>query len=204
MTRILRRVTAVLAGLSVLLGCGLTTIRPREMAPRLQYTGFSFARPPSESWFIRKAEERPAHVIVRHEHLEGEYHSGFVSFAVYEINFPLRANELGDFMRREDMRAETVIDYRSYVQKPISLQNQACVETRADADVTSQVTDAPLRMLNHVITCIHPAFPRALVEAMVPERGPPDQVGLDPRFAAEGEEMLRGFEIDVGPNQPAR
>src|SRR5262245_57665849 len=110
---------AALAGFG-LVACGLTTIRPREMEPRLSYTGFSFARPPSESWFIRKAEATRTQVIVRHDALPGENHDAFVAFRLYPVNFDLDEEELARWTRDEDLRAKTVVAFRSYALEPSS------------------------------------------------------------------------------------
>lgn len=175
------------------------------MAPRLQYVGFSFARPPSTSWFIDRREEKPSLVLVRHVPLAGEYHTAFVSFSVSKADLPADPAGFAEWMKKNNTGIDTLLEIRSYEQETVALQGQTCVSSKSDYDVRSdRYPSVDLRMISHTISCIHPGFEKAIVETMYSERGLPDEVGTDPVLAAEGEQIMRGFEIDVAEGVPAK
>lgn len=62
---------------AALAGCAPATIGWFDMAPRLEFHGFSFDRPPNPHWYVRRSEATPTHVLVRREPTQPSDTHGF-------------------------------------------------------------------------------------------------------------------------------
>lgn len=174
-----------------------------EMAPRLEYTGFSFDRPPGPEWFIVDAEQTYTSVTLRRE-TRSETHSFYAIVALSGLeDQPGSHEEFLELARPRRQQASYSVEELSREQSPVSIQNQWCLrfDTLAAVRGAPIAPDRELRMTVRGFRCLHPANPRTTLDFYYSERGLPDEI--DPELADEGERFLRGVRIDVAPGTPA-
>lgn len=175
------------------------------LAPRLQYQGFSVARPPNDSWYVNRNEQNHTALLFRRE-VAGEAHSFFFAVRVSALERePSSDDDFTELVHRymvavNDPQRHQVL---SYDAMPTSLQGQFCLRyTLQTIDRKSPVLpDRHLRMSFGGIACRHPLWPNAVLDAHYSERGPLNE--LDPSLHHEGDQLLRGVVIEVAPGVPA-
>ena len=200
------RFTVVL-GLVLTLGCASdpSVISHLEMAARMSYQGFSFDRPPNRNWFLRRAEEHHTDVLLRRElQPASPTHSFFASVSLSALERQPRSHaEFAELARQTGQTVPYQTTRVSYEQEPMVRQGQWCVRLRSVDTVTGSpaAPDAELTIVIRGFRCLHPAFPKGVLDFFYSERGLAAE--LDPRLYEEGEEFLDGVRIDVAPDTPA-
>ena len=176
-----------------------------RLDPRLQYQGFSAARPPNDSWYMNRNEQTPTSLLFRREVL-GEAHSFFFSVELSALERePVSDDDFADLVR-EKMVAVTDPERHevlSYEATPTSRQGQFCVRYQLRTlDRKSPVLPGrELSMNFEGSACRHPLWPHGALDSSYSERGPANL--LDPALNSEGEQLLRGITIEIEPGVPA-
>jgi hypothetical protein len=201
MRRFMLEITA-LASCGLLIGCA-TRVPASALPPRLQYQGFSSARPPNDHWFINRHEQQPGLLLFRRD-VVGASHSFFFAVQMRGLQREPRSNEdFADLVHQSmvevtDPERHQVI---SYGAEPVTHQGQYCLRyTLETIDRRSPVAPGlELNMNFEGLACRHPRWPDVMLDAFYSERGVPQE--LDPTLAAEGEQLLRGITIEVAPGR---
>jgi hypothetical protein len=195
----------VLAGCAVApgyVGPNEVSASPFLMSSRLQYRGFSMARPTDSAWFVRVGEQSPAHAIIRCR-MSGQTHTAFVSADLRSL--PRAATSEADFavLCRQDQNPDTNrFAIVSYEQRVTSIQGQWAIEY----DLTTRDSGAPsspgrtltVRESGYVIK--HPTFPDHVVHVRFSERAEPE--ALDSKVEAEGKTIMKGVRLESEPGKP--
>jgi hypothetical protein len=201
-------VSAICLAVSIT-GCAewLDRVDQRDMAARLEYQGFSFDRPPSEHWFMRHSEEAYTHVHLWRDLSDAhpsKTHTFYAHLNLAKIpRVPTSAEDFAELVRADKQTADYEVKLVSYTQEATQRQNQWCIRFDSAYSVVGAPVspDRPLVMTMHGYRCLHPTWPKTVLDFVYSERGLPDE--LDPKLDAEGEEFLKGVRIDVAPNTPA-
>ncbi len=202
--------TACLA-IALTLGCVIPgdTIRYSEMAPRLEYQGFSFDRPPNEHWFIPRAQQTHSSVGLSRE-LEppSEVHTFYARVTLHELEREPTSQEDFAALARAKTRGRDVsyeVTEVSAKQELVTKQGQWCVRFEY-LDAVRGAPVAPnetLTMRTAGFRCRHPAFPpKGALDFFCSERSLAPQP--DPELWKECEAFLAGVRIDVAPGEPAK
>jgi hypothetical protein len=176
-----------------------------NMAPRLQYTGFSFDRPPNRHWYMRQSEESYTDVTLRRDlFAPSDTHTFFVQVNLGEIERqPETHAEFAELAWVPPQKADYEIRTKSYEQQVVTRQNQWCIRFESSHVVLGApaAPDEELTMRLGGYRCLHPAWPKVTVDFFHSERGLPGE--LDSKLTEEGEAFLKGVRIDIPPNTPA-
>ena len=176
-----------------------------NMAPRLEYEGFSFERPPNRHWYMRQSEESHTQVTLRRDFfLPSDTHSFYARVGLSSIDRqPETHEEFGELARVPPQKAEYEIRNESYEQSLTMRQNQWCIRFDSEHVVLGAPTapEKELTMRLGGYRCLHPTWPKVTLDFHWSERGLPDEMSSD--LAEEGETFLEGVRIDVAPNTPA-
>ena len=174
-----------------------------SMQGRLQYRGFSVARPSPPGWYLVPGEQSHTDAMFRRDTPADGTYSAFVSVSLRSL--PRAATSEADFaqLARQDGIADkqrfTVL---SYHQQPIHAQGQWAIEY----DVTVRDKGAPvaggkpliLHQSGRVIS--HPTFPAGVVVINNSERG--TQKELSSKVQAEGKAISEGVQVESAPGRP--
>ena len=202
----MRSVLTALVVLVVWTGCAsLDRISYREMAPRLEYQGFSFDRPANSNWYILRSEEQYTSVRIHRDLTPtSPTHTFYTAVAIGGVERqPTSHAEFAELARSKGRTAPYQISEISYHQELTTKQGQWCIRVES-VDAVRGAPVAPQQTLTMVIRgfrCLHPAFPTATLDFFYSERGLPEE--LDPNLYEEGEAILRSVRIDVAPNTAA-
>ena len=174
-----------------------------EMAPRLEYQGFSFERPPAPEWYMVRGEETFTQVTLRRD-TGSPTHTYYAKVGLSTLERQPDSHE--DFLelaKSKGQQAPYSIREVSLEQKPVTIQNQWCLRFESLSVVRGapQASDRDLQMAVRGYRCLHPGFPKMSLDFFYSERGLADE--LDPRLVEEGERFLGGVRIDVAPGTPA-
>ncbi len=202
------RVIVVMVAAS-LAGCVPATwfnrIDSLHMAPRLEYQGFSFDRPPSILWYLLQDEQSHTDATLRREIFPpSDTHTFYAMVAIGGIERqPETHEEFAELARSKGQQAPYQITTVSYEQTLATRQNQWCIRVEGVYSVMGAplAPERELTMITRGYRCLHPAEPKATLDFFYSERGLPDE--LDSDLAQEGETFLKGVRIDVAPNTPA-
>jgi hypothetical protein len=180
-------------------------VRYDNMAPRLEYQGFSFERPPNRQWYFRQSEQTHTSVTLRRDFwVPSDTHTFYAVVEIGEIDRqPASHEEFAELARSEKQNADYEIRTEFYEQRLTTRQNQWCIRFESSYKIPAhpEVPDRELRMILRGYRCLHPAWPERTLNFFYSERGLPDE--LDPKLSAEGETFLEGVRIDVAPGTPA-
>jgi len=185
--------------------CARDTIDYFQMAPRLEYQGFSFDRPPNAMWYIRREEETPAAVLLRRNFEKpSATHSFWARVALERLAAQPASHE--EFAKLADppvQKADYSVREQSRRVELTTWQSQWCIRFETVDLVHGAPVDpnADLVLTLRGYRCLHPAFPKVMLSFYYSERG--QQSELDPALSDEGEAFLRGVRIDVAPHTPA-
>lgn len=181
---------------------GSDRVSASAMQARLQYRGFSIARPGQEAWYTSVREQSPVHAVIRRD-LPTPTHTAFVSVNLRSL--PRAATSRSDFAALA--RQDKILDTKrfvlvSYHQRATTFQGQWAVMY----DVTVSDTQAPnsagtsltIRQRGYVVR--HPSVPNAVLLITFSERGTTDE--LDVKIEAEGKDIISGVRIESAPAQP--
>jgi hypothetical protein len=182
---------------------GVDRIPAGFMDDRLQYRGFSVARPKNLEWYYNFHEQEHKKALFRKD-LETSTHT---FFAEVELGFlPNEIHSCENFARMfkefylvYDEKRFQMIEYK---QEITEMQNQCCIAYT----VFSVDRDAPnsggksliIRELGFVV--IHPTFKKGVVHGWYSERGLESE--LDPTLIEEGDSFLKGIQIESEPGKP--
>ena len=189
-----------LSGCAALYGEKITHF---EMAPRMEYQGFSFNRPESPEWYILRSDQDYTHVTLRRD-LPSQTHSFYAMVSLGGIEKqPSSHEEFAEMARSKGQQAAYETHDISLDHELVTIQNQWCirVETRS---LHRGAPVAPLQDLELIVRgfrCLHPAWPKTTLDFFYSERGKPEE--LDFELSREGEIFLRGVRIDIAPETPA-
>jgi hypothetical protein len=176
-----------------------------DMKPRLQYQGFSFARPPNPYWYFLRSEEEYTSVTLRRDLSPATPTHSFyaiVSLGGLERD-PQSHDDFAELARSKGQHALYEVTTVYYEQSLITKQGQWCIrfDSRHNVRGAPVAPDQELVMNMAGFRCRHPYWPRTTLDFFYSERGLPNE--LDPKLAEEGEEFLKGVSIDVAPGTPA-
>jgi len=200
------RRTLVLIFITVLSGCASTVgerITRFEMAPRLDYQGFSFKRPPNSKWYMLRSEQSHTDVTLRRE-IESPTHSFYAIVALSQLpRQPSSHKEFAELAKSKGQNAPYVTHDVSLENKMVMIQSQWCIRVES-VSVQLGAPPAPDQELQLVVRgfrCLHPAWPKTSLDFFYSERGLPGEI--DPELSEEGEVFLEGVSIDISPETPA-
>jgi hypothetical protein len=196
--------TLLLAVCSLAIGCA-NRLPASALAPRLQYQGFSSARPPNDNWYVNRNEQDHTTLLFRRE-VSGNTHSFFFAVQLNKLEREPRSNEdfaelvRGHMVAVTDPQRHEVLSYHS---EPEPRQGQFCVRYSLQTlDRKSPVLPGrELSMNFEGLACRHPLWPNAILDAYYSERGVAHE--LDSTLHSEGEQLLQGLTIEVQPGLPA-
>jgi hypothetical protein len=204
------RIVGLLAGLS-LTACipvpytWFDKVQYDNMAPRLEYQGFSFDRPPNRLWYMRQSEQSYTSVTLRRDSwVPSATHTFYAIVQIGGVSRQPESHEdFAELARNEEQRADYEIRRESYEQALTIRQNQWCIRFESSYTIPRhpKVPDGELLMILRGYRCLHPAWPERTLDFYYSERGLPDEI--DPDLWTEGETFLEGVRIDVAPGTPA-
>lgn|GEM_PF-1650143 len=176
-----------------------------DMAPRLAYQGFSFDRPPNPFWYLRQSEETHTSVTLRrHLPVPSATHTFYARVALASLpSEPTSHAEFAEMAAPGAQEAPYEVRETSRRTELATRQGQWCIryETEHRVRGAPAAPDRELVLLVRGERCLHPGFPRAVLDLHYSERGLPEE--LDSRLHEEGEAFLRGVRMDVAPGGPA-
>jgi hypothetical protein len=175
---------------------------PDHMPERLQYRGFSLARPEHPGWFVKVSEQSHTHAIIRCK-LPGPTHTAFVSVNLGAL--PRAASSREDFaeLAREDHIKDTNrFAIISYQQTEVMIQGQWAIkyEIRIRDSATTNSPDRPLIMLESGFVVNQPTFTNGVLRFFYSERGLPEE--LNPVIEADGKSIISGVRLESEPGKP--
>jgi hypothetical protein len=176
-----------------------------NMAPRLEYQGFSFERPPNRHWYMLQSEESYTDVTLRREFFPpSDTHTFYARVSLGGIDKePETHSEFAELALVPPQKADYEIRDLSYEQQLTTRQDQWCI--RFDSShIVIGAPPAPEKELTMTLggyRCLHPGWPMTTLDFYFSERGLPDE--LDPELSEEGEIFLEGVHIDTLPITPA-
>lgn len=182
-------------------------IQVSDMQPRLQYTGFSVARPQNTGWFVDIREQENKNFILR-KNLSSPTHTAFVKIKLIQISRPANSQEDFDIINRERHTFEDTIRFKlvSYTQYHGSKQGQMCLFWEEHVIDNNSILSPshPLRGRSTGFACIHPLYKNneVILEAEISERGLEGE--LDPLTIKEGEEILKSIVLTDTMGVPLR
>lgn len=203
-----RRSLVVLAS-CVAVGCASATPSDKvdffQMAPRLEYQGFSFDRPPGTHWYLLQSEQSSTSATLRRETFSITGTHTF--YAIVELGSiekqPESHEQFAELARIGQRQAGYEVANVSHAQHLALWQGQWCIRFESSHLVTGAPPspERPLSMILRGYRCLHPAWPRVTLDFFYSERGLPDQ--LEPKLSEEGEAFLESVRIDVAPDTAA-
>jgi hypothetical protein len=176
-----------------------------NMAPRLEYQGFSFKRPPNRHWYMLQSEQSHTEATLRREVFSfSETHTFYATVALGGIERqPESHEEFAELARSKGQQAPYETTTVSYEQTLTTRQNQWCIRVDGEYSVVGapQAPERELTMIVRGYRCLHPAWPKTTLDFFFSERGLPDQ--LNANLLQEGEAFIESIRIDVASNTPA-
>lgn len=176
-----------------------------NMAPRLEYQGFSFDRPPNPYWYFLQSEQSYTQVVLRRDFFTpSKTHTFYALVGLGQIaSQPKTHEEFAELARSPYQRAAYEVRTVSYEQRPTTRQGQWCIrfESSYAAIGAPPAPDRELSMILRGYRCLHPTWPRTTLDFYYSERGLADE--MDAELHEEGEQFLNGVRIDVAPGTPA-
>lgn len=192
------------AAMVLALGCAGAPTAPAsefvegaQMAPRLQYVGFSIERPAGASWFLRPSEQKRDRALLRRD--VGDLpHSFFFEVQMVQLErAAVSHEEFAQLARMDGHLTPPRFELVTYRQERVTVQGQWCI--RYDSTVRDLASPRSpgqvLVVVERGFVCKHPSWPGAVVTMHYSEQALPD--GLLPVLYAEGEELLRGTRIEI-------
>ncbi|MFQ5472998.1 MAG: hypothetical protein ACE5FA_08965 [Dehalococcoidia bacterium] len=180
-------------------------IRYDNMAPRLEYQGFSFERPPNRKWYFRQSEQSHTDVTLRREIFSlSTTHTFYAQVSLGGIEeVPSSHEEFAELARSKGQEAPYETRTISYKQQLTTRQNQWCIRFDSSYKVIGHpdVPDRELLMILGGYRCLHPTWRKVTLDFFYSERGLREEI--DPKLSEEGEVFLQGVRIDVAPGTPA-
>lgn len=184
-------------------------IHVSDMQPRLQYTGFSIARPADTGWILSIKEQDYGTAMFRKylEKYPGDMrHTAYVSVNLCKMQRPAASLEEFVNIDKETHRVSDTLRFKliNITQTPDTLQGQWCVYwTEELLDRKPAINPSlPLTLRNYGFTCLHPAFKEIVLEARVSERAPEGE--FDPLTFEEGKQMLKSIILESAPGVPVK
>lgn len=169
------------------------------MEPRLQFTGFSIARPPDKGWLAILEEQTPTKAILR-KYLKNESNTHTFFVMVELVKLQQNPKTLDDFVRLEkethvfeDTERFKLLDFSP---KPGIRQGQWCVYGKENTvDLYPDIEPSiPLSVRVRGFTCIHPSQEKLVVKAQCSERGLEGE--RDSVMFAEGMVILESIQLE--------
>ena len=196
--------TALLVLSSLHVGCA-NRLPASQLSPRLQYQGFSAARPTTDEWFLNRDEQEPRTLLFGRKATEG---GSTFFFTVQLFALEQEPNSDKDFAKLVEQWATTVTDptrheVLSYRATPTSLQGQYCLRYQLHV-LDKKSFGIPGNVLNmhfEGLACRYPLWPKGVLDMYYSERGISEQ--MNPLLRAEGEDLLKGVTIETGVGPPA-
>jgi hypothetical protein len=209
MRRVLLRIAPVLLP-AVVAGCVPASWFDRvgyfHMAPRLEYQGFSFDRPPNPHWYFLQSEQSYTEAMLRRDSPSpSKTHTFYASVSLGRIERqPETHEEFAQLARSKGPQAAYDVRTVSYEQRLTTRQSQWCIRVDSAHAVRGApaAPDRELTMTLNGYRCLHPAWPTTTLDFFYSERGLPGEI--DPELSQEGEAFLAGVRIDTAPGTPAR
>lgn len=176
-----------------------------NMAPRLEYQGFSFDRPPNPNWYLLQSEQSHTDVTLRRDFWKpSETHTFYARVALGGLSEqPNSHEEFAELADPGHQKAPYEVHEEARHTELTTKQGQWCIRYES-TDVVRGAPVAPDRELVMVVRgfrCLHPAFPRTTLDFFYSERGLREEI--DPKLWEESKAFLRGVRIDVAPGTPA-
>jgi hypothetical protein len=177
-----------------------------EMAPRLEYEGFSFERPPYR-WYLHRDESNLTGVTLRRRLVSPEHtHTFFARVSLGRLTVQPTSHEdfatFAAFKLGHMTKAPYFTEETSRRTELATRQDQWCIrfETTSRARGAPPAPSAELIMTMRGYRCLHPALSRTTLDFYYSERGLAEE--LDPALSEEGEAFLDGVRIDADPDLP--
>jgi hypothetical protein len=177
-----------------------------NMAPRMEYQGFSFDRPANPRWYLLQSQETYTDVTLWCDSADGsKTHTFYARVALGGLERqPETHEEFAELARSKGQQAPYEVKPIAYDQKLTTRQNQWCIRVEASDLVLGApvAPDRELTMVTRGYRCLHPAWPKTTLDFFYSERGLANEI--DPELSEEGEAFLDGVRIDVAPKTPAK
>lgn len=176
-----------------------------KMQPKLQYTGFSVARPPDTGWVARLDEQKDMEAMFRKE-LPSKTHTAFVSIKLRKLE--RLATSLEDFVNidKESYTFQDTIRFKmvNFTQAPGERQGQWCINYTERVQDRKPAIDpsTPLVARAYGFKCIYPTNKQLILVAEISERGKEEE--LDSLIIKEGQEILNGIILESAPGVPVK
>jgi hypothetical protein len=176
-----------------------------NMAPRLDYQGFSFDRPPNAFWYVLQSEQSYTDATLRRElSPASDTHTFYASVSLGGIDrIPGSHEEFAELARSKGQQAPYEVRTVSHEQRLVTKQNQWCIR-RDSSHLAIGAPQTPTRELTMIVRgyrCLHPTWPKTTLDFFYSERGLASEI--DATLSKEGEAFLDGVRIDIAPNTPA-
>ncbi len=202
----LKLLTSALA-LAALAGCAVAPgytgpnqakISPLKLAERLQYQGFSFARP-EFGWFVSSSEQTQTHAILRRKFLSST-HSACIDIDI--LTLPQSASsqaEFADLCRQDRITDTTRFAVTGYHQALTKFQGEWALEYDLTMRDNGSAKEHYGMLTLSESGCIvhHPGFPNCVVRMKYCERGEPKELSSELAIAAK--KFIQGVRIETTP-----
>ena len=174
-----------------------------SMQERLQYRGFSVARPASAGWYLVSGEQSHTDALFRREVPADGTYSAFLGISLRSL--PRAATSEADFaqlVRQDKISDSQRFTVLSYHQKPLQVQGQWAIEYEVSIrDQGAPVAGGKPLILHQSGRVIrHPTFPNGVVIINDSERGTRKE--LSPKIQSEGESISAGIRLESAPGRP--
>lgn len=188
--------TSLLWIVVLLAGCSAKNDRLNQpqMAPRMEYQGFSFARPDSPRWFILNSEAHDSDVTLRWD-LHSPTHTFYARVALGNLERQPKSHEEFAELARATAKEPDVVRELTRGESLVEVQGQWCIRTDTVDAVQPATGAAQLRVAVHGYRCLHPSLPQRTLEWFYSEQGLPSEFSAI--LAEDGEKFLRGVRMDA-------
>ena len=177
---------------------GPNKVRPYHMEEKLQYRGFSIAKPPNNDWYTIVSEQYAENCIIRRDTSSSE-HSIFVNVSL--------STETADIENVDDLILMLSSQYRTTERieilkkdiKPSYKFAGICIEydIRGQDKTLLDKNGQPYQISYIGFMCVHPTFQGRVVDIGFSERGPIEL--FDGLLPDDAKQMMESVHVESSP-----
>lgn len=166
-------------------------LEAEKMSPRLQYRGFSLAKPGEKEWYLNMKEQTPQRAIL-HRRVKSPTRTVYFAAGLNLIDRAPQSPE--DFLRlvKPNLSGDGALQKPVYTPRLTTVGGQPAVAYELSASLGAG-RDGKTRVLrDRGLIILHPGHPVTVVQAVFSQRG--NEGELDETLESEGRALLEGVQ----------
>jgi hypothetical protein len=176
------------------LATGCMRVSTAQMAPQLQYCGFTVKRPADNRWYMNRSENEPLRACFR---MDGSRtHSIYTMIDVSCMQSSSKTiDEFEQNWRAEKTQTSGRMKLLEYTSSQSLKQGQWCINySLKSLDLNPINSATPLVMTMKGFVVLHPNVTNAVVDAYVSQRG--EESELSPEIDNSGKSIVDGVRLE--------